>query len=159
MVNSSSKSKPVLLYCDQRKVVDSLGQKKVKELIKKATIIPNILPQGSVCVRGLFSILASFDGSPGDIEKDSFVLSYKQHRQFYGESLSYHPACRTYIDVNHDNKSTLALLTAIKKGMVEAILSRRNKNKFSSREDFVDFCRTDLETNLTDDEKSRICGF
>ena len=158
MVNSSSES--VLLYCDQRKVVaDSLGQKTVQKLIKKATIKPDILPEGSECVRGLFSILASFNGKPADIEEDSFVLSYKQHREFYGESLSYHPACRTYIDVNNDNKSTLLLLTSINKEKVDDILSRRDENKFSSREDFVDFCRNKLDTDLTDDDKSRICGF
>ena len=152
----STKQSPVLLYCDQRKVEAApLGVKKATDLIKRATIKPK-LPEASKCVCGLFSILTSFNGSEDDIPEDSFVLSYKQHREFYGRSLSYHPACRTYIDVNHDNKSTLALLKSIKD--VGAVLERRKRRKFESKDDFLSFCKG-INASLDKNEESRICGF
>ena len=96
----------LVLYNDQRKVVAStLGARTATALLEKAMIVPECLPQGSRYVRGLFSILASFNGSSDAVPADCCVLSYQQHASLHG-TLAVHPACKTYVDVNYDNVST-----------------------------------------------------
>ena len=130
----------VVLYDDQRKVVASaLGARTATALLEKARIVPECLPQGSRCVRGLFSILASFNGSLDGAPDDCCVLSYRQHAALHG-TLAVHPACKTYVDVNYDNVSTLRMLKSVG-GIAADIIERRKEAKFVSVEAFVTFCR------------------
>ena len=102
------------LYNAQQKVVSaSLGSAVASKLLAKADVRPLCLPAGSLCIRGLFSIMASFTQSADDLPSNSFVLSYRQHEAFHG-SLAGHPACKTWVDVNFDNRSTLRLLSSVR---------------------------------------------
>jgi hypothetical protein len=111
---------------------------------------PNACPR-EICVSGLFSILASFHG--GDILPNSIVLSYLQHRKFLG-TLSNHPACKTFVDVNNDNVSTLRLLKSIE-DIAATIVERRNKYKFANVDEFVQFCEA-KGFHLSDDDRNRV---
>ena len=129
-----------MLYNDQRKVkASALGASTATALLEKASIEPECLPPGSSCVRGLFSILASFTGSSDAIPFDCCVLSYRQHAALHG-TLAVHPACKTYVDVNYDNVSTLRMLKSAAR-IATDIIERRKEAKFVDVEAFVTFCR------------------
>jgi hypothetical protein len=139
----------MVMYEDQRKVVAAaLSEHTPAKLIDRARIMPKCLPSGSICVSGLFSILASFDG--GDIPLNSIVLSYRQHREFFG-TLSNHPACKTFVDVNNDNESTLRLLKSI--APIAATIVERRTCKLV--EAFVQFCEAN-GCHLSDDDRIRV---
>jgi hypothetical protein len=144
----------LVLYNDQRKVVAAaLGVRIAVSLLDKAWIVPKCLPQGSLCVRGLFSILASFNGSSDDIPEDCCVLSYRQHAAHHG-TLALHPACKTYVDINYDNVSTLRMLKSVE-GIARAIIERRLVGSFVGVEAFVDFCKQNGKT-LSDEDRVRV---
>jgi hypothetical protein len=54
--------------------------------------------------------------------------------------LALHPACKTYVDVNYDNVSTLRMLKSVAK-IATHIIKRRKEEKFVGVEAFVAFCR------------------
>ena len=144
----------LVLYNDQRKVVAaSLGDRTAKALLTKASIVPQCLPGGSRCVRGLFSILASFNGSLDDIPEDCCVLSYRQHAALHG-TLALHPACKTYVDVNYDNLSTLRMLKSVE-AIASNIIQHRLGEKFVDVEAFVAFCKQQGKV-LSDEDRFRI---
>ncbi len=128
------------LYNAQQKVeASSLGSVSAKKLLGKADVRPLCLPAGSVCVRGLFSILASYNQNAEALPMDTFVLSYRQHDAFHG-ALSVHPACKTWVDVNFDNVSTVRLLKSVAR-IADAILEKRaSAGKFVSVAAFKAFC-------------------
>jgi hypothetical protein len=73
------------LHNAQQKVeAAALRSVKASALLENANILPNC------SVRGLFSILASFNEGPDELPNDSFVLSYRQHSAFHG-LLANHP--------------------------------------------------------------------
>jgi hypothetical protein len=114
----------LLLYLDQRKMeATSLGSVSATRLLEKANIVPTCLPANSKIVRGLFSILASFDKDSDQLPRDCFVLSHLQHKAYHGTLWS-HPACRPFVDVNFDNLSTLRLLKSVKSVAVMIISQR-----------------------------------
>jgi hypothetical protein len=79
------------LHNAQQKVeAAALRSVKASALLENANILPNCLPAKSRSVRGLFSILASFNEGPDELPNDSFVLSYRQHSAFHG-LLANHP--------------------------------------------------------------------
>lgn len=144
----------LVLYNDQRKVVASaLGARTATALLKKAKVVPQCLPARSRCVRGLFSVLASFNGSYYDIPEDCCVLSYRQHAAFHG-TLGLHPACKTYVDVNYDNVSTLRMLKSVE-AIASDIVDCRRVEKFVGVEAFVAFCRQHGKV-LSDEDRLRI---
>jgi len=144
----------LVLYNDQRKVVAAaLSNRTATFLLNKAHIVPRYLPDGSRCVRGLFSILASFNGSLDDIPEDCCVLSYRQHAALHG-TLALHPACKSYVDINYDNVSTLRMLKSVK-AIAANIIERRKDGKFASVADFVNFCK-ELGKDLSDEDRFRI---
>ncbi len=129
----------VCCYTAQQKVeAASLGAVTATKLLEKALITPACLPAGSKCVRGLFSILASYNQSGDVLPQDSFVLSYRQHASFHG-SLSSHPACKTWVDVNFDNISTIRLLKSVAR-IAAQIIEQRKAEKFISVAAFKAFC-------------------
>ena len=73
------------------------------------------------------------------------IVVCRQHSAFHG-ILALHSACKTYVDINNDNLSTLCMLTSVKK-IAEQIVEQRNKEQFKSVEDFVTFCFTDKDRN------------
>ena len=81
------------------------------------------------------------------------MLSYRQHSAFHG-TLALHPACKTYVDINNDNLSTLCMLTSVKK-IVKQIVEQRNKEQFKSVENFVTFCSR-LGQVLSDEDCNRV---
>jgi hypothetical protein len=123
------------------------------KLLAKADVRPLCLPAGSLCIRGLFSIMASFTQSADDLPSNSFVLSYRQHEAFHG-SLAGHPACKTWVDVNFDNRSTLRLLSS-GRVLAENIEEERKKQRFRSVDAFADFCARKGHA-LSLDDKLRI---
>jgi len=130
----------VLLYLDQRKVeAKALGALTARNLLAKADIVPNCLPANSKVVRGLFSLLSSFNQQTDQLPKDTFVLSYHQHHSYHG-TLSGHPACRSFVDVNFDNVSTLRLLKSVA-SVADEVIVRRATAKFESVESFAVFCQ------------------
>jgi hypothetical protein len=144
----------LVLYNDQRKVVASaLGARTATALLNKARIVPKCLPEGSLCVRGLFSILASFNGSSDDLPEDCCVLSYRQHAAHHG-TLALHPACKTYVDINYDNVSTVRMLKSVE-GIASSIIQHRLDKKFVGVEAFVAFCKQNGET-LSDEDRVRV---
>jgi hypothetical protein len=144
----------MMLYNDQRKIVASvLGAKSATNLLEKALILPLCLPYGSKCVRGLFSVLASFNQKENTIPEDCCVLSYRQHVAFHG-TLSLHPACKTFVDVNYDNVSTLRLLKSIG-NIVDKIVEERKRKFFSSSTIFADFCAANGH-NLSEEDILRV---
>ena len=144
----------LVLYNDQRKVVAAaLGPRTATALLEKASVVPQCLPRESRCVRGLFSILASFNGSSDDIPEDCCVLSNRPHAAFHG-TLALHPACKTYVDVNSDNVSTLRMLKSVE-AIVLDIMQYRLGEKFESVEAFVAFCKQRGKV-LSDEDLLRI---
>jgi hypothetical protein len=144
----------MLLYTDQRKVVAaSLGAKVATRLLDKANIKPHVLPRGSRFVRGLFSILASFNGTEGEIPTDCCVLSYREHSEFHG-TLAVHPACKTYVDINYDNVSTLCMLKSVKK-IAKIIIHQRRAKPFHDVKSFAEFCTTQGAL-LLDEDRLRV---
>jgi hypothetical protein len=122
-------------------------------LLEKADVRPRCLPPGSVCVRGLFSILASCNQSPDELPEDTFVLSYRQHAAFHG-TLSLHPACKTWIDVNFDNISTIKLLNSVA-AIARDIVVKRNVAKFVNLVAFKTFC-TEMKNPLSAEDELRV---
>jgi hypothetical protein len=144
----------LVLYNDQRKIVAAaLGAHTATALLGKARIVPQCLPDGSRCVRGLFSILASFNGSLDDIPEDCCVLSYRQHAALHG-TLALHPACKTYVDINYDNVSTLRMLKSVE-AIASNIIQHRHVEKFVGVEAFVAFCGQH-EKVLSDEDRLRV---
>jgi len=141
------------LYNSQQKAVAAaLGSVSAKKLLEKENISPKCMPQNSCCVRGLFSILATFNQDVEDLPNDSFVMSYRQHGVFHG-SLANHPACKTWVDVNLDNVSTLRLLKSVT-SIVDKIVEQRRVKKFRDVEDFAAFCK-ERKLEISDDD--RLC--
>jgi hypothetical protein len=73
------------------------------------------------------------------IPEDCCVLSYSQHAAYHG-TLSFHPACKTFVDVNYDNISTLRLLKSIE-GIADIIVEHRKTKKFANVAEFQSFCK------------------
>ncbi len=129
----------ICLYNAQQKVeAASLRSVSAKILLYKADIRPACLPAHSICVRGLFSILASYDEQSEVLPEDTFVLSYRQHAAFHG-TLSVHPACKTWVDVNFDSVGTICSLTSVAR-IADDILEKRTIKKFVSVAAFKAFC-------------------
>jgi len=146
-------SDQVLLVLDQRKrVATSLGPAVANALLEKALVIPSSLPMGSKVVRGHFSLLSSFDHQYEQLQEDTFVLSYKQHDNFHG-CLAGHPACRSFVDINFDNVSSLRLLTSVKTLATE-IIQRRKSKRFETLDEFKQFC-TDESCTLSQSDEMR----
>jgi hypothetical protein len=144
----------MLLYTDQRKAVaTALGARSATALLDKAHIVPQCLPAGLKYVRGLFSTLASFNGGSAGIPQDCCVLSYRQHTAFHG-SMSLHPACKTWIDMNYDNVSSVRLLKSIAPIATE-IVKQRDEEKFASVVVFAAFCK-ERGHNLSDEDQLRV---
>lgn len=147
----------VVLYLDQRKVeARGLGEQTAGKLLAKANIVPACLPAGSQTIRGLFSILASFNQQAEQLPKDSFVLSYQQHKAFHG-TLASHPACRSFVDVNYDNVSTLRLLKSMAP-VAEAVIEHRSKAKFGSVDEFAAFCQQHGRA-LSVEDRARVVAY
>jgi hypothetical protein len=66
------------------------------------------------------------------------VLSYRQHAAFHG-TLSLHPACKTWIDVNFDNVTTIKLLKSVA-AIASDIMVQRDVAKFVNLALFKAFC-------------------
>lgn len=113
----------LLLYNDQCKAaeVSSIGEKFIERIVTKANTLPECLPNKSKCVLGLFNILTSFSKLPTSLLQDCCLCSYNQHED-YNSTLVLHPACKTHVDVNSDNLSTIRLLASVKK-IASTILS------------------------------------
>ena len=118
--------------------------------------MPSCLPAESIAMPGLFSLLASFNQAADTLPNDTFVLSYRQHNSFHG-TLASHPACRSFIDVNYDNISTLRLLKSVAPAAEEAI-KRRGVSKFESVEQFAVFCKQ-CGCVLSDDDRARVAAY
>jgi hypothetical protein len=147
----------MVLYLDQRKVEDrSLGERTAGNLLNKALIVPKCLPAASIAVRGLFSLLASFNQAADALPNDTFVLSYRQHNSFHG-TLASHPACRSFIDVNHDNISTLWLLRSVAP-LAEAVIEKRTVSKFATVEEFAKFCKKG-GGELSEEDAARVAAY
>ena len=148
-----SDSKELLFYADQRKrVAKTLGPVSANEWIQRAAIIPRCLGEEADYVLGLFSLLSSYRHQPDTLFKDSFVLSYIQHKDFHG-CLWSHPAASPCIDVNLDNMSTLKLLTSVAK-IVDQIVERRKHSPFQDLEDFTASC-SKFGCTLSEDDSKR----
>jgi hypothetical protein len=147
----------MLLYLDQRKVeARALGAPTAGNLLSKADIVPTCLPAHSRTVRGLFSVLASFNQATNNLPNDTFVLSFRQHEAFHG-TLASHPACRAFVDVNYDNISTLRLLKSVAM-VAEEVIKRRAVSKFESVEQFAEFCQQ-CGYVLSDDDRARVAAY
>jgi hypothetical protein len=147
----------MLLYLDQRKVeARALGERTAGNLLSKALIVPKCLPPQTSTVRGLFSVLSSFNQAPGTLPLDTFVLSYRQHGAFHGTLVS-HPACRSFVDVNYDNISTLRLLKSVAV-LAEAVVEKRRVSKFTSVVEFADFCKS-LGRMLSEEDSARVAAY
>jgi hypothetical protein len=146
-----------LLYLDQRKVeARALGERTAGNLLSKALIVPKCLPPQTSTVRGLFSLLSSFNQAPGTLPVDTFVLSYRQHGAFHGTLVS-HPACRSFVDVNYDNISTLRLLKSVAV-LAEAVVEKRRVSKFTSVVEFADFCKS-RGRMLSEEDLARVAAY
>lgn len=146
------------LFNAQNKVVAaSLGSTTASNLLAKAHIVPACLPAGSRCVRGLLSIMASFNQEADTLDgADCFVLSHRQHELFHG-TLAAHPACKTWVDVNVDNVSTLRLLTSVD-SLAAEIVHTRKLNKFTSVQHFAQWCG-EQGANLSAEDQSRVVAY
>lgn len=138
----------LLWYVDQRRSVA-----KNIAMNAAALVTPSCLPAGSVVVCGLFHRLASFNDVSELLPYNTFVLSYRNHEAFHG-SLSYHPASRPHVNVNHDNVSALRLLKSVVP-IVDDILARRREAMFRDVNDFIAFCQ-EKGCSLMESETDRI---
>ena len=97
--------------------------------------------------------MASFNQSADELPHHSFGLSYRQHEAFHG-TLAFHPACKTWVDVNVDNLSTLRLLTSVK-ALAEDIVEKRREQGFRDVDDFANFCAR-KGSHLSPEDRLRI---